>query len=902
MSAASAGKIGLDLVVNENGFKNQMSGIMGLAKKAGAALGAAFATKKLIDFGKQCLELGSDLSEVQNVVDVTFPAMSKQVDKFAKNAAASFGMSETMAKKYTGTFGSMAKAFGFSEKEAYEMSTSLAGLSGDVASFYNLTQDEAYTKLKSVFTGETESLKDLGVVMTQTALDSFALANGFGKTTKEMTEAEKVALRYQFVQNQLSGASGDFIRTSDGWANQVRVLSLQFDSLKASIGQGLINVLTPVIKMLNVLIGKLVTAASAFKSFTELITGKKSDSGGVSDTAKSLEDAAEGAAATEESTEGIGTAAKKAAKELGTLGFDKITKIGSQSESDSGTSSGSAAGSSLDFGSVEAGESVLDDVDAQMQGILDKGKELAKLFQNGLNAGFGKSETSLKNIKKHLSDIGKSLKDIFGSNSTVSSAAKMVDSITYGLGQAVGALASCGVTIGENLIGGLDIYLKKSKEYLQKRIISLFDITGEIAATVGDFCQAFADAFSVFSEDAGKRITASLIGIFTDAFLGLFDLVGKLARDLVNLILQPLIENKENIKEVLRNTLEPIGEILETLHESVRESFDKINDMYDEQIKPLFDSLEEGLSEIVDSFLEGYNKYIAPVLDQLSKKFDKVWREHIQPVINNVIDIVGQVANVIQLLWESVLQPFLNWIAKNVWAVIALVLSNIGNGFLDLLADIGDVCRGITDVIGGIIDFIVGVFTGDWEKAWNGVKRIFQGIWEALAPFIKGPINQIIGSINSLINGVVKGINAVVDVLNKVSFKLPDWLPGEYAGKKFGINLSNVTAPQIPYLAKGGFVKANTPRLAVIGDNRNYGEIVAPENKMQEMVNAAVKAAAGTGGISKADLEAVVNNAVMRIIAALSQMGFYLDGELLATAVLKAISNLDYRYNPIDIL
>lgn len=104
----------------------------------------------------------------------------------------------------------MAKAFGFSEKQAYDMGTTLTGLAGDVASFYNLSQDEAYTKLKSVFTGETESLKDLGVVMTQTALDSYAMANGFGKTTSAMTEAEKVALRYQFVQDQLSAAQGDF--------------------------------------------------------------------------------------------------------------------------------------------------------------------------------------------------------------------------------------------------------------------------------------------------------------------------------------------------------------------------------------------------------------------------------------------------------------------------------------------------------------------------------------------------------------------------------------------------------------------------------------------------------------------------------------------------------------------
>ena len=309
-------------------------------------IASAFAVKKLVEFGKSCIELGSDLSEVQNVVDVTFPQMSAQVDQFAKSAAASFGLSETMAKKYTGTFGAMAKAFGFTEEQAYQMGTSLTGLAGDVASFYNISQDEAYTKLKSVFTGETESLKDLGVVMTQTALDSYALANGFGKTTSQMSEAEKVALRYQFVQNQLTAAAGDFARTSDGWANQVRILSLQFDSLKATIGQGLINLLTPVIKVINIIIGKLTTLANVFKAFTDMITGKKS-SGGVSNVASDLSSASSAADSLSSSTDKAGSSAKKAAKEFKQLaGFDTISKLSdsSDSDSDSGSSGGSSGG------------------------------------------------------------------------------------------------------------------------------------------------------------------------------------------------------------------------------------------------------------------------------------------------------------------------------------------------------------------------------------------------------------------------------------------------------------------------------------------------------------------------------------------------------------------------------
>ena len=193
------GDIFLDLNINKKGFQTQLGSIGKLATKAGATIAAAFSVKKIIDFGKACIDLGSDLAEVQNVVDVTFPHMTKTIDEFASGAAAKFGLSETMAKKFTGTFGSMAEAFGFSEKQAADMATTLTGLAGDVASFYNISQDEAYTKLKSVFSGETETLKDLGIVMTQSALDAYALANGYGKVTSKMTEAEKVSLRYAFV-------------------------------------------------------------------------------------------------------------------------------------------------------------------------------------------------------------------------------------------------------------------------------------------------------------------------------------------------------------------------------------------------------------------------------------------------------------------------------------------------------------------------------------------------------------------------------------------------------------------------------------------------------------------------------------------------------------------------------
>lgn len=159
-NAVSVGKIGLDLVLNEGSFNRQLNNVNAQAKQAsnkissslkkiGLAVAAAFSVKAIVSFGKECIELGSNLSEVQNVVDVTFSTMSERVNDFAQNAASSYGLSETMAKKFTGTFGSMAEAFGFTEKQSYDMATALTGLAGDV--LLKIRSRQADIKIKKPF-------------------------------------------------------------------------------------------------------------------------------------------------------------------------------------------------------------------------------------------------------------------------------------------------------------------------------------------------------------------------------------------------------------------------------------------------------------------------------------------------------------------------------------------------------------------------------------------------------------------------------------------------------------------------------------------------------------------------------------------------------------------------------
>ena len=787
---AADGSVIIDTRMDTTGVQNGVSaikqsfnGLGSVVKKIGVLIGGAFAVGKLVQFGKECVELGSDLAEVQNVVDVTFTTMSDKVNEFAKNAMTSAGLSETMAKRYVGTFGAMSKSFGFSETQAYDMSTALTQLTGDVASFYNISQDLAYIKLKSVFTGETETLKDLGVVMTQSALDQYALANGYGKTTSEMTEQEKVALRLAFVQKQLSAASGDFIRTSDSWANQVRVMQLQLQSLKATVGQGLINLFTPVLKVINTLLGKLATLANAFKSFTELITGKKSSgqtgAGGaglagtdaIGDTVDQYGDAADNAEKLADATNDTADATKKATKAAkGYLSpLDEINNYSTDKSMDSSSKVPGATGGladqmkdavqNVDYGKVAEGETVLDKMSKPLKEIINRFKELAKLIAKGFWDGLGDYEPIFDGIKKDLNSIWKSLKDIFADPEVTKAANNFFDSYAYAIGQVAGSFARIGLTIAQNIIGGIEKFLSQNVQRIKNYLIDMFNIGSEIAQIGGNLAVAFADVFSVFGGETAQQITADLIGIFAEIGMALTETVAKLGRDILNMIAQPFIDNKDILKSAIEGNLGVIETVTSGVLTVVQNLSDAISRLYDEHVKPFFDSIANGLSSIFETLITGYNTYILPVLQGLAEQFKGLLEGPLGDTILKIETFLGKLIDSLKLLWESVLVPLINWIIANLLPVVAKIIDVVGTTAMKVMKSLIKIIGDVADTLSGIIDFLVGVFTGDWKLAWQGIKEIASGVWN----LIKDVISGVWSAIKSIIKGALSIIKSVIN-------------------------------------------------------------------------------------------------------------------------------------------
>lgn len=945
MGATSVGEIGLDLVINQNQFNKQMSGITGLAKKAGAALAGAFAVKKIVDFGKQCMELGSDLAEVQNVVDVTFPSMTAQVDKFAKSAAQSFGLSETMAKKYTGTFGAMAKAFGFSESAAYDMSTTLTGLAGDVASFYNLSQDEAYTKLKSVFTGETETLKDLGVVMTQAALDQYALANGYGKTTAAMTEQEKVALRYAFVQQQLSAAQGDFARTSDSWANQTRIMSLQLQSIMATIGQGLINLFTPVIKIVNTVLGKIATLANAFKSFTELITGNKSSGSSsvaapVSELASAADTASSGLSGTSgaadnlaDSTKGVGSAAKKAAKEMRALmGFDKINRLdapdttddtGSSSPSTGGAGTGTGLGSAVDFGNLAEGETIIEKVDDKFtktfKNILKfldpTTKALKKLWKEGLarlgNFAWGSLKDFYNGFLVPIAKwtFGKGLPEFINA---LNDGLMKVDfeKIQASLRRLWDALTPFAINVGEGLLWFWKNVLIPLGTWAANEIVPRFLDTLSISINVlNNIITALQPLFQWFWDAVLVPISQWAGGIFLQAWDG------------INRALQKFSEwcaaNPETVQTITTIIASFFAAFkIVSVVSGIVEMISKLGGLV---------GIVTKIGGLIGSVLNPWTIAIGAVIaagillyqnwDLIKEKAVEIWG-HIKAFLTETWNTIKTKAKSVFSAIQTTILNVWNGIkttAIQIWQSIQTGITNIWNGlknkassvFGNLKTTISDIWTSIKATTSNIWNNIKSTVTGVWNnlvtaatKTGNSIKNGFSKAFKGLVNIIKTPINGVIALLNGLI-GTVNNLLAAIESHLKFDFTIPNPFGGTIVDYHWQATLPRINW-EIPALAQGGFVERNTPQLAMIGDNRHQGEIVAPEDKLREMALEAVRAAGGSG-ITREELESIINRAVMRIVAALSELGFYLDSTQIATAVQRARQAMDVRYNAAEV-
>lgn len=839
------GSIRINTQLNTRGFERGAKGLLSGIERLGnsirgmiGSLGFAIGIAGLVSFGKKAIETASDIQEVQNVVDTAFGNMSYKMEEFAKTSVKQFGISQLSAKQLGSTFMAMGKSMVGDMETASNMALNLTARAADMASFYNKSVQETSTALKSIYTGETESLKEYGVVMTQVNLQEFAYRQGINKKISAMNQAEKVQLQYAYVMEQTALAAGDFAKTSGSWANQVRILSEQFKELLSIIGSGLVKVLTPVVQFLNTVLTQLIAITKQAGSLLTKVFGLSMP---VSDSKKFATDMEIAAGGAEELAEGVEEAGKEAKKALAP--FDDLNVLAKETGG-GGAADGAGIGGGFEMPELELKDTEVEEVDAlsgAIDGLIEKLKplfdwfvRLKDLFAKGFLNGLGESwNEQILDIQESAKNIVKNLAEIFTDPGVTTAAQTMVENVVYAMGESLGAVASIGITIGQNLIGGVDIYLEENKDFLKEKLISIFDIAGDVALLIGEAFGSIAYVFEAFRSENGQQLTANLIGLFTDAVMGTLETAGKLAEDILKVFIKPFTENKEEFRTALEGFLGVLSEVAGTVKEGVDDTFAKIEEVYDEHFKPFFDSVSEGLSDLVGKFLEFWNEKVQPILDEWAELFDELWKEHLQPVLDELIELFGTVADSLKSLWEEMLMPVIDWVIQYVMPILAKVIDFMVKDFFRIFGVVSDIIGGIIKVIGGIITFLTGTFTGDWEKTWDGIVQIFEGIWDA----IKSVINSLLGGIEKMANGVVDGINFVIRALNNLSFDLPSWLPGDLGGKSLGFNLSELPPVTIPRLATGAVIRGGNPFMAILGDQpAGKTNIEAPLDTIKQAV------------------------------------------------------------------
>lgn len=847
-------------VMSKNATKNASGFIRTIRKK----LVAAFGTVATGAFIKSCIEVGSNVTEVQNVVDTAFKDLSWQADQWASNAMTNFGLSELSAKKYMGVFGQMSNAMGITGKAALDMAENVTGLTGDVASFYNLGMDEAYTKLKSIWTGETETLKDLGVIMTQTNLDQYALNNGFGKTTAKMTEQEKVMLRYQYVTSALSNATGDFVKTQDSWANQTRILTLRFQQLKASLGKGFIALFTPILRGFNSLLAGLQKVADGFASFVQMLTGAdiSSSMGSISADIAGIGDDAGGAA---DNVSGIGDAAKKTAKDIekSLAGFDQINKL--TEPTDDSSSSGSGTDSTSGIGSVDLVPDVSGSTANVSSAISDMADKVKKALEPLKAISFDNLVSSLDNLKRAVQPLTE----------------KLFSGLEWAYYNVLVPLASWYI---EDLIPTYINTLADAFELLN----TVLDVFNPV------FESAWDNFFKPIAEWTGG-IVVDVINSIGDAFLlvaGYLKEHETDVKDWTDLYITPFFKT---ITDFIMELYDLIKNVIGFVIDLLGPSFDEIVAIISGAISAIT-KIVTGVLDILKGVIEFLNGIFTGDIDKCMQGIKDIIKGCLEAIWGIIKVIVSLIVNLVKGTVDIVIN-----LLKDIFTAIGNILSSIKSVFDKVLMAIFNavisVIDGIKDALWNIVDFVGDTFSSAWSNVWNGIINAFDNIFGGIVDIAKGPINMVIGLINGMLDGLESGINWIVRRVNALSFDVPDWVP-VIGGDHFGFDLPEVGFGSIPYLAEGGYVKPNTPQLAMIGDNKHQGEVVAPEDKLLEMAQKAADMA------SSAELLAEAISILKQILKILEtlDLDIQLDGKSLKKYVVDKINEHTKQTGKCEIL
>ena len=582
------------------------------------------------------------------------------------------------------------------------------------------------------------------------------LTNSFKRTIASFLMFSIIMRTFSVAADAFKEGVQKMAQYSTSFNGKMSELKSATATLRASLGTLAAPIISSVVPALVTLINWITNAINKINELVAALSGRNTWTRAKKqqvDYAKSLDSTA--------------NAAKKAKGAL--QGFDELNVIQSQ-DTGGGGGSGETNGADM-YEEVPTSQKLID----KLKPFLDFLKDFKEQVIKGWDETWDRLniDEQIEHIKKSISSIKKSLADIFGSADVQNAAYNFAMSLAYSIGQIGASLTSIGLTLAENLLGGIAIYLESNVDRIKQYLVKMFDIGSDIVTLAGNAMEAFAYVFQAFGNEDGQQITANLIQMFNDVFMSVSTIVLELVDDLLHLFLDPFINNKEEFRVTLEGFLDVVADVTSTIADTVRQTTDGIVALYEEHIHPFIQSLTDGMTEIVNKFLEFWSTYMKPALDEAAGKFDTLMKEHIQPLIDGVLECVGSIVDYLKMLWEQILQPLIAWVIANVLPVLLPIIQGLWDGIMEFVGFVADAIAGIIQVIKGIIDFMTGVFSGDWEKAWNGVSDIVTGVMDTIGGVIKAAMTIIKTIVQTQLN-FIKAI--FTTIFSAVSSLVKFWM------------------------------------------------------------------------------------------------------------------------------
>ncbi len=839
----TVGKISLKLMLNKQDFSKSLNAVQEQAnsvsnkmksslKKLGSAVVAAFSVAAIKQFGQQCIESAAEVNAANSQFEQTFGSMQSQAESAIATVSKNSGILKTRLQGVGTSIYAFAKTTGMDSADALNMMQEALQVTADSAAYYDRSLEDTAESLKSFLKGNFENDAALGLSCTETTRN--AAANKlYGKSFVELSESQKQLTLLEMVKdaNKLSGAIGQASRESDGWENVTGNLKESWNQLLAVIGKPILQVATNIVQKLSSAIAKLTEyAKGAINALSKLFNwGGDDTANSISAAASSAENLTDEAESGSSSLESVADSAEKAKNSV--AGFDKLNVI---TKSESGGSDTSASSASASNGTSVA-NTVVKDTNSGVSGAFKNLYEKSgfKAFVDNVQKGINKVDWSA---------IGKNCESIFKNSVPIAqnylTQVQKVGKSAFGaVGSFVGGVVQVSGKRLQTLTGGVAKWLDKDKNKINGFITTIGDNFSKGYDNLSTF---FEKSFDVIGQSV-DRVRSQMEDAISNLLSGFTDFGGAVG----TIFSEGFSLATESLVKWIDNDGATIGEFFDNIQLQMADVMNFVGGVFSdignfllgwwdgEGGSEIFQNVCDMFLNIGTTLMNVYNDWIMPAWNFIVGVFQSAWTDCLKPIFEQLWTVFGKACDYIATIWNNWLLPLVNFISDTLGPVFNTVLRNIQSIFETVFRVIGDVVGGILKSFGGLIDFITGVFSGNWEKAWNGIKDFFGGIWDGIWGIIKGFVNLIIDGINLLLTGIYTVVAAIVNTIGGIADAI-----GSIFGQEWGWSMPNEPV-LIPHLATGGLVKA--PTLAVVGDNAgaNSGnpEVIAPLSKLQGMIN-----------------------------------------------------------------